>query len=154
MAQGCFLGRTLQMNNCKTICSQSFYLGAYEERIRPKRGILNLCFQLKNWLLVVLGFNASLTAKVISWRSITHMCFLAFLHQCKHKFLSKATDYFSQMLQQRWEAKIHWKESSPQPGIKLTTTRSGVQHAHNCRLSQQGGVQLKDNTVFLNQNCE
>ena len=33
-----------------------------------------------NWL-VVLGFNATLTAKVISWRSVTHMCFLAFSHQ-------------------------------------------------------------------------
>ena len=30
---------------------------------------------------VVLGFNATLTAKVISWRSVTHMCFLAFSHQ-------------------------------------------------------------------------
>ena len=33
-----------------------------------------------DWL-VVLGFNATLTAKVISWRSMTHMCFLAFSHQ-------------------------------------------------------------------------
>ena len=32
-------------------------------------------------LLVVLGFNATLTAKVISWRLVTHMCFLAFSHQ-------------------------------------------------------------------------
>ena len=31
--------------------------------------------------LVVLGFNATLTAKVISWRSVTHMCFLAVSHQ-------------------------------------------------------------------------
>ena len=31
--------------------------------------------------LVVLGFNATLTAKVISWRSVTHMCFLAYSHQ-------------------------------------------------------------------------
>ena len=37
--------------------------------------------------LVVLGFNATLTAKVISWQSVPHiMCFLAF--------------------SQRWEAKI------------------------------------------------
>ena len=34
----------------------------------------------KRWL-VVLGFNATLTAKVISWRSVKHMCFLAFSHQ-------------------------------------------------------------------------
>ena len=35
----------------------------------------------QNGWLVVLGFNATLTAKVISWRSLTHMCFLAFSHQ-------------------------------------------------------------------------
>ena len=46
-------------------------------------------------------------------------------------FLSKATNYFSHMLQQRWEAKIHQKESSPQSGIELTTTRSWVRHAHH-----------------------
>ena len=38
-----------------------------------------------SWL-VVLGFNATLTAKVISWRSVTHMCFLAFSHQYLHNF--------------------------------------------------------------------
>ena len=32
---------------------------------------------------------------------------------------------------QRWEAKIHRKEKSPQPGIELTTTRSRVWHAHH-----------------------
>ena len=31
--------------------------------------------------LIVLRFNATLTAKVISWRSVSHMCFLAFSHQ-------------------------------------------------------------------------
>ena len=46
-------------------------------------------------------------------------------------FLSKATDYFSHMLLQRWEAKIRRKEKSPQPGIELTTTRSWVRHAHH-----------------------
>ena len=32
-------------------------------------------------VLVVLWSNATLTAEVISWRSVTHMCFLAFSHQ-------------------------------------------------------------------------
>ena len=36
--------------------------------------------------LVVLGFNATLTAKVISWRSVTHTYFLAFSHQCYNNF--------------------------------------------------------------------
>ena len=79
--------------------------------------------------MVVLGFYATLTAKVISWQSVTRMCCLAFLHQYYHNFLSKATNYFSHMLQHRWEAKILRKESSPQPpGHKshtLTTETSG-----------------------------
>ena len=33
---------------------------------------------IAGWL-VVLGFNATLTARVISWRSVTHMCFLGSL---------------------------------------------------------------------------
>ena len=52
--------------------------------------------------------------------------FSDFLTPVLHNFLSKAMDYFSHMLQQRGEAKIHWKESSPQPGIEFITTRSGV----------------------------
>ena len=36
--------------------------------------------------MVELGFSATLTAKVISWRSVTHMCFLAFSHQYLHNF--------------------------------------------------------------------
>ena len=43
----------------------------------------------KKWL-IVLGFNATLTARVISWRSVRHMCLLAFLHQY--------STYFSHML--------------------------------------------------------
>ena len=51
-------------------------------------------------------FNTTLTAKVIPWQSVTNMCFLAFSHQYQHNFLFKATGYFSNMLQQRWEEKI------------------------------------------------
>ena len=80
--------------------------------------------------LVILGFKATLTAKVISWRSVTHMCFLAFSHQYWHNFLSKATDYFSHMHQQRWEAKIRRKESVSTRS-QLTTTGSRVWHAHH-----------------------
>ena len=35
---------------------------------------------LVGWM-AVLGFNATLKARVISWRSVKHMCFLAFSHQ-------------------------------------------------------------------------
>ena len=46
-------------------------------------------------------------------------------------FLSKATNYFSHMRLQRWEAKIRWKESSPLPGNELKTTRLWIRHAHH-----------------------
>ena len=36
---------------------------------------------LVGWLVGCIGFNATLTAEVISWQSVTHMCFLAFSHQ-------------------------------------------------------------------------
>ena len=38
--------------------------------------------------LVVLGFKVTLKAKVITWRSVTHMCFLAFSHRSSPIFLS------------------------------------------------------------------
>ena len=44
-------------------------------------------------------------------------------------FLSKATDYFSHMLQHRSEAKKCQEESLLRLGIKLKTTRSRVWHA-------------------------
>ena len=55
-----------------------------------------------SWL-VVSGFNAALTAKVIhvSWRSVTHMCSWLSHTSTNTTFLSKATDYFSHMLLQR-----------------------------------------------------
>ena len=66
--------------------------------------------------------------------AVTDACVLmAFSHQYQYNFLSKATDYFSHMPQQRWEEKKHRKESSPQPGIELTTNRSQVwltQHSY------------------------
>ena len=58
-------------------------------------------FSLGWW--VILGFNATLTARVISLWSVTHMCFSGFLTRVLTQlfFLSKATDYFSHMLLQR-----------------------------------------------------
>ena len=47
------------------------------------------------WLLVVLGFNATLTAKVISWRSMTHMCFLAFSHLTQPFFPKPPTTFLT-----------------------------------------------------------
>ena len=50
-----------------------------------KMHILSVAKHRFGWL-VVSDFNATLTAKVISWRSVTHMCFLAFSHQHLHYF--------------------------------------------------------------------
>ena len=51
-------------------------------------------------------------------------------HTCV-TFLSEATDYFSHMLQQRWEAKIRRNFFFPQPGFELITTKLWVRHAHH-----------------------
>ena len=85
-------------------------------------------FSSRTGWFVVLGFNATLTAQVILWQSLTHKCFLAFSHQYQHNFLSKATKYFSHL---RWEAKIRQKENSHQPRIEITITKSWVMHAHH-----------------------
>ena len=45
--------------------------------------------------LVELGFNATLTAKVISWWSVMHTCFLAFSHTSTNtNFLPKPRTTF------------------------------------------------------------
>ena len=100
---------------------------------------------------VVWGFNATFTAKVISWRSVTHVCFLAFSTSTNTTFLSKATDYFSHMPLQRWEAKTRRKEKSPQPGIELTITRSWVWRAHHWA-TQVGRYSSKKLSLMLFQN--
>ena len=46
-------------------------------------------------------------------------------------FLSKASDYFSHRLLQRWEAKICRKGGLPQPGIELTKFPSTGDQTHN-----------------------
>ena len=80
-------------------------------------------FKIMIWL-VVLGFNATLTSKIISWRSLTHMCFLAFSHQYQHNFFSKPLTTFLTCFSRGERRKNAGKKSSPQPGIELTTTRS------------------------------
>ena len=52
-----------------------------EERVNYVHKWCSLDSVYWNGWLVVLGLNATLTAKVISWRSVTLMCFLAFSHQ-------------------------------------------------------------------------
>ena len=59
-------------------------------RVKIKDPLHFLCV---GWL-VVLGFNTTLTAKVISWRSVMHVCFLAFSHQYQHNFSFQSTTSF------------------------------------------------------------
>ena len=63
-------------------------------------------------------------------------------------FLSKATDYFSHMLLQRWEVKIRRKEKSPQPGIELTTTRSWVGCAHHWATRAESFIFCRPQMLF------
>ena len=84
--------------------------------------------------LAVLGFNATLTAKVIlSWRSVTHIVFPGFLTPVLTQlfFPKPQTTFLTCFCRGTWEAKICWKESLPQPGNELTTTRSWSWHAHH-----------------------
>ena len=80
---------------------------------------------------VVLRFNATLTAKFISWWSVTYMCFLAFSHQYLHKILSKATTTFLMCFSR--ESKICQKEISPKPGLELSTTRSPLSQSEEAK---------------------
>ena len=66
------------------ICRMSIKMGHLLSETRSLGQILD---SQCSWL-VVLGFNATLTAKVISWRSVTHICFLAFSHQYNFSFQS------------------------------------------------------------------
>ena len=68
--------------------------------------------------LVVLGFNATLTVKVISWRSVTHMCFLAFSHHYEYRFLSKATE---RRKNARTKVRLNRVSNSQPPGLESDT---------------------------------
>ena len=84
-----------------------------------------------SWLvgcrLVVLRFNATLTAKVISWRSVTHMCFLAsfltyFCRGDKRKYAGK-------------KSRLNRGSNSQPPGHEsdtLTTEPPGQGPIHGC----------------------
>ena len=98
--------RLLTVNRIHTVVNDEHKLHEYDHVTRVNHSncarILIIDVLLKiGWLLVLSVFSATLTVKVISWRSVTHMCFLAFSHQYQHNFLSKVTDCFSHMLQQR-----------------------------------------------------
>ena len=87
--------------------------------------IPGLVWERVNSWLVVLGFNATLTAKVI-WQSVTHMCFLAFSHQYKHNILSKAINFFSSCLSRgerqkyaRKKVRLNRVSNSQPPGHEL-----------------------------------
>ena len=76
-----------------------------------------------DWL-TVLEFNTTLTARVTSW-SVT-----GFLTPVLAQLFFKSHGLYFSYILQRWKAKIRQKESLPQPGIELTTTRSWVRHVH------------------------
>ena len=82
-------------------------------------------FRVFEWL-VVLRFNAISTAKFISWQSV----FSGFLTQVLTQFFQSHPLLFSHgSVQVSGENML--ERNSPQPGLKLTTTRSWVRHAHH-----------------------
>ena len=82
--------------------------------------------------MVLLRFTATLTAKVIMAVSEAHVC-VSWLSDTSTStiFLSKATDYFSHMFLQSWEAKYAGKKvrlnrgsNSQPPGHRSDTLTS------------------------------
>ena len=82
--------------------------------------------------MVVLRFKATLTVKAISWRSVTHMCFLAFSHQYLHMFFffffpKPPTTFpicFCRVERRKYAGKkvrLHWGSNSLPPGHESDT---------------------------------
>ena len=73
------------VNSLLTECSGDLKKKKNGGLITTHISVVCLCDDLNAWLafgwLVVLRFNATLTAKAISWLSVALMCFLAFSHQ-------------------------------------------------------------------------
>ena len=92
---------------------------------------------MSSWLFV-LRFNATLTAKVISWRSVTHMRFLAFSHQYEHNFFFQS----HRLLLSHASAEVRG-ENSPERKVASTGDRT---HNHQVTsptrspLSHPGGA--------------
>ena len=81
--------------------------------------------------LVVLGFKATLTAKVMSWWSVTHM-FPDFLTPVlRQLFFPKPPTPFLTCFCRGKRSKYDRKKVCLKWGIDLTTTRSWVRHAHH-----------------------
>ena len=76
---------------------------------------------MDDWL-VVLGFNTTLTAKVISWQSVMHMCFLALSQQYQHSLSFQS----HRLLFSHASAEVRGKNS---PERKVASTRDQT-HNH------------------------
>ena len=74
------------LNSGPAVPKYGFILRRAQSKIHPHISVIWSCstllvaltLTLRAGWLVVLGFNATLTAKVISWRLVTHACFPAF----------------------------------------------------------------------------
>ena len=88
-----FIPEIVRINKCTTDTSNVSKMAGFLfvevetlllQAFSPFLVIISKNFIIQNcevkWL-VVLGFNATSTAKVISWWSMTQMCFLAFSHK-------------------------------------------------------------------------
>ena len=90
-----------------------------------------------NGWLVVLEFNPTLTPKLISWRSVTHMCFLAFSHQYQNNFSFQS----HRLLFSHASAEVRG-ETTPERKVASTGDRTHNQQVMSptrSPLSQPGG---------------
>ena len=87
-----------------------------------------------NGWLVVLGFNATLTSKVISWRSVTHTCFLALTQLFFPKPPTTFLTCFCRGERRKYATKKsrlnRGSNSQPQGHESLTTTRTRSPLSH------------------------
>ena len=95
--------------------------------------LCSLCKSQICWLVgwFLLGFNATLTAKVISWRSVTHACFMAF-----SPVLTQRSFQSQQLLFSHASAEVKG-ENTPEKNVALTGNRT-----HNHQVLSQTGSPL------------
>ena len=96
--------------------SPSFYVFTVEQFLVFPQCLLSVC-------LVVVRFNGTLTAKVISWQSVTHV-FLSFLTPAVTFFFFPKTPTIFFTCFCRGERRKYPKKKSPLNQVSLTITRS------------------------------
>ena len=136
-----------------------------EKRSHPKEYICEICklyhLQFKSYgqvlsgqWLVVLRFNATLTAKVISWRLVTHMCFLLIHTSTNTNFFPKPPTIFltSAMVRDENTMEINFTSTRSQIRIHqvMSPTRSPPNHPGGAILAdKQTGQKIHASDLLM-----